>query len=66
MVEVARIMTFCTRNKRDIVKRLMATSKFYKNISFYEAMQQFRYSERKGLVVYGDGWLAVYHDCDNI
>ena len=61
-VEIARITTFATSNTRDIVRRLMGTSNDFKGISFSDALKQYRYAEKNGLVRRGDGWLAVYHD----
>jgi hypothetical protein len=65
MVEIARITTFATSNRRDIVRRLMGTSRFFKSLTFADALAAFRYAERAGLVVYGDGYLVIYHDCEN-
>lgn len=65
MAEIARIMTFGTANRRDIVLRLMGCSRFFKGLTFADALASYRYAESNGLVVRGDGWLAVYHDCDN-
>ena len=65
MIEIARITTFATANRRDIVRRLTATSRFFKNLTFADAVAAFRYAERSGLVRYGDGYLVVYHDCEN-
>lgn len=65
MVEIARIFTFATANRRDIVRRLMCCSKSFKNMTFATAMEHFRYFERNGLVVYGDGYLVIYYDCEN-
>lgn len=64
MIEIARIHTFGTSNRRDIVRRLMGSSDFFKGLPFGLALQQFRYAETNGLVHYGDGFLVVYHDCD--
>lgn len=65
MVEIARIMTFGTANRRDIVRRLMGFCKSFKGLTFADAIATYRYYERNGLVVHGDGWLAIYHDCEN-
>ena len=65
MIEIARIMTFGTTNRRDIVRRLMAVCDSFKNLIFADAMAQYRYYETAGLVRHGDGWLAIYHDCEN-
>ncbi len=65
MVEIARIMTFATANRRDIIRRLMACCDSFKNMTFADAAKQFRYYERNGLVKHGDGFLVIYHDCDN-
>lgn len=62
MIEVARIFTFATTNRRDIVRRLMGRCNSFKGLTFGDALNQFRYAEKNGLVRYGDGWLAVYHD----
>ena len=65
MIEIARIMTFATINRRDIVRRLMGCCKSFKNMTFSTAMETYRSYERAGLVRHGDGWLAIYHDCEN-
>lgn len=64
MIETARIFTFGTTNRRDIVRRLMATSKAFKNLTFHDALAQYRYCENAGLVKHGDGYIVVYHDCN--
>ena len=64
IIEIARISTFVTENRRDIVRRLMGCCESFKRISFYEAMKQFRYYETNGLVKSQDGYLVVYHDCN--
>lgn len=65
MIEIGRIFTFGTTNRRDIVRRLMGTSDFFKRLTFYNAFQAFRYAENNGLVKYGDGYMVIYHDCEN-
>ena len=65
MIEIARISTFATRNNRDIVTRLMGSCDSFKNLTFADAVAQYRYYERSGLVKRGNGYLVVYHDCDN-
>jgi hypothetical protein len=65
MVEIARIFTFGTANRRDIIRRLMGTSEYFKNVTFADAAAAFRYAETHGLVYRGDGFLVVYHDCEN-
>ena len=65
MIEIARITTFATANLRDIVRRLMGTCDSFKNLTFADAIAQYRYYERCGLVINGDGYLVIYHDCEN-
>ena len=65
MLEIARITTFATANRRDIIRRLMGSCDSFKRLAFADAAAQFRFYERSGLVHYGDGFLVVYHDCDN-
>lgn len=65
MIEIARITTFATANRRDIVRRLMGTCDSFKNLSFADAIAQYRYYEQCGLVIHGDGYLAIYNDCEN-
>ena len=60
-IEIARIMTFATANNRDIVRRLMGCCDSFKRLTFADALNQYRYCERNGLVRKGDGYLAVYH-----
>ena len=64
MIEIARIFTFATANRRDIVRHLMGCCKSFKGLTFSDALAQYRYYERAGLVKHGDGYLVVYHDCD--
>ena len=65
MIEVARISTFATNNNRDIVRRLMDCCDSFKHLTFADAFHSYRYYESHGLVVKCDGYLVVYHDCDN-
>ncbi len=65
MTEIARITTFCTTNRRDIIRRLMASCEAFKNMTFATATEQYRYYERNGLVKHGDGYLVIYHNYDN-
>ncbi|MCD8088211.1 MAG: hypothetical protein LUE22_06465 [Oscillospiraceae bacterium] len=62
LVEIARIFTFGTRNRRDIVKKLMRESESFKRLIFADALHAYRYAETNGLVYRGDGYLVVYHD----
>lgn len=64
MIEIARIFTFATTNRRDIVKRLMGCCDSFKKLTFYDAMNQFRYFEKEGLIDYKDGYLVIYHNCN--
>lgn len=64
MIEIARISTFATANRRDIVRRLMGTCESFERLTFADALAQFRYYELAGLVHRGDGYLAIFHDCD--
>lgn len=65
MIEIARIFTFGTTNRRDIVRRLMGTSEFFKRLTFADAFHAYRFAEANGLVKRGDNYLVVYHDCEN-
>ena len=65
MIEIARIFTFATRNNRDIVTRLMGCCDSFKNLTFSDAVAQYRYYERNGLTKREDGYLVIYHDCVN-
>lgn len=65
MIEIARIFTFGCSNRRDIVRRLMGACPFYKRLTFADALSAFRYSEMNGLVRFCDGYLVLYHDCEN-
>lgn len=64
MIEIARIFTFATTNRRDIIRRLMACCESFKNMTFADAADQYRHYERQGLVKHGDGYLVIYHDCN--
>lgn len=61
LIEIARIFTFATNNNRDIVRRLMDCCDSFKNLTFADAVAQYRYCERNGLVKKDDGYLVVYH-----
>ena len=65
MIEIARLTTFATANRRDVIRRLMGCSEAFRNMTFATAAETFRYYERNGLVKWGDGYLVIYHDCDN-
>lgn len=65
MVEIARIFTFGTANRRDIVRRLMGMCDSFKRLTFADALAQYRFYEKSGLVKFGDGYLVIYHDCEN-
>lgn len=65
MIEIARIFTFATANRRDIVRRLMGCCDSFKRLTFADAVAQYRYYESQGLVVKRDGYLVIYHDCEN-
>jgi len=62
MIEIARIFTFGCSNNRDIVRRLMDSSAFFKGLTFADAACAFKYAERNNLVDRRDGYLVVYHD----
>lgn len=65
MIEIARIFTFATSNRRDIICRLMVCCESFKRLTFADAVAQYRYYESRGLVVKRDGYLVIYHDCVN-
>lgn len=56
--------TFATTNRRDIVKRLMATCKSFKGYTFANALDLFRTCERRGWVEYSNGFCKVFFDYD--
>lgn len=65
MVEVARVMTLGIADRKELIQRLIDCSDFFKNLSFWDAAEQYRYAERNGLVRVCNGYLVVYHDCEN-
>ena len=65
MIEIARVMTFGISNRKDLIRRLMGCSKAFANMTFATAAEQYRYYESNGLVRNGNGYLVIYHDCDN-
>lgn len=65
MIEIARIFTIATSNRRGIVRRLMACCDSFKGLTFADALAQYRYFEQAGLVKQGAGYLVIYHDCEN-
>lgn len=62
--EIARIFTIGCINNRDIIKRLMRTSDFFKGITFADAANAFKYAERNGLVDRRDGYIVVHHETE--
>lgn len=64
LVEIARIFTFATSNRRDIVRRLMGSCDSFKRLTSADALAQFRYAEKNGLVKYSDEYLVIYHDAN--
>lgn len=64
MYEIARTFTFGISNTRDIVRRLMGTSEFFKGLTFANALAAYRYAERNGLVRKTSEYIVVYHDVD--
>jgi hypothetical protein len=65
MVEIARIMTFGIANRKELIQRLMGCCEAFKNMTFATAAEQYRYAERNGLVKNGNGYLVIYHNCEN-
>ena len=64
MMEIGRIFTFGTANNRDIVRRLMGTSEFFKGLSFADALSAYRYAESNGMVRKTAEYIVVYHSFD--
>ena len=64
MIEIARIMTFGTANRRDIIRRLMACCESFKFLTFPDAVAQYRYYETAGLIKKANGYIVIYHDCN--
>ncbi len=64
MTEIGRIFTFGTTNNRDIVRRLMGTSDFFKGLTFADALASYRYADRNGLVRKTSEYIVVYHDAN--
>lgn len=65
MTVIARISTINTLNNRDIIRRLMSECESFENMTFATATEQFRYYDRAGLVKREDGYLVIYHNCEN-
>ena len=63
-IEIGRIFTFGISNNRDIVRRLMGTSEFFKGLTFADAIAAYRFAERSGLVRKTDEYIVIYH-CEN-
>lgn len=63
MIEIGRIFTFGLSNNRDIVRKLMGTSEFFKGITFADALKAYRYAEKNGLVRKTAEYIVVYHEC---
>lgn len=64
MIEIARMMTFGIASRKELIGRLMVSCDAFKNLSFADAAQQYRYYERNGLVKNNGGYIVIYHDCD--
>ena len=64
MMEIGRIFTFGITCNRDIVRRLMGTSEFFKGTTFADALHAYRYAERNGLVRKTAEYIVVYHSFD--
>lgn len=64
MIEIGRIFTFGTTNRRDIVRRLMGTSEFFKGISFADAIAAYRFAELNGMVRKTAEYIVVYHEAN--
>ena len=65
MTAIAIINIAGATNRRDIIRRLMDASEAFANMTFATAAETFRSYERSGLVKWGDGYLVIFHDCDN-
>lgn len=64
IIEIARVSTVGTENRRDIVRRLMEECDSFKLLFFPDALAQYRSYERLGLVVKQDDHIVIYHDCN--
>lgn len=64
MIEIGRIFTFGITNNRDIVRRLMGTSEFFKGMSFANALAAYRYAERNGFIRKTSEYIVVLHDAN--
>ena len=64
MIEIGRIFTFGITNNRDIVRRLMGTSEFFKGLTFSSALAAYRYAETNGLVRRTSEYIVVFHDAN--
>lgn len=64
IIEIAKIEIPKTANRRDIVRKLMDESDFFKNLIFADALETYRYYEKVGLVKQDDNCITVYHDCN--
>lgn len=58
-------MTIGAKNRRDIVRRLMETSKAFSNMDFSTAIAHFRYFEDNGLIEKRNGYIVIYYDCED-
>ena len=65
MVEIARVITIGAKNRRDIVRRLMATSKAFCNMDFSTAIAHFRYFENNGLIENRNGHIVIYYNFED-
>ena len=61
MIEIGRIFTFGLSNNRDIVRKLMGTSEFFKGLTFADALAAYRYADLNGLVRKTSEYSVVYH-----
>lgn len=63
-IEIARIFTFGTVNNKDIVRRLMACCESFKHLTFPDAIKQYRFFERSGLIDKYDDHLVIYFEVE--
>ncbi len=65
MYAIAHISTEGTTNNRDIIRRIMSECENFRTYTFAQVAETLRSYECSGMVERRDGWLTIYHDCDN-
>lgn len=64
MVVIAKVPTVGMTCNIDIVRHIMRTSEFFKDLSVADAVAAYRYAEKNGLVHHEQDSITVFHDAN--